>query len=254
MGTVAKPGIVTGLHIEAAMIRKFSPKNRSEPVISCHGPGPEAASRAAKELISKGVGGLVSFGFAGGIDEQIAAGTIVLATEVRDGRHDGTRSTDRWRQAVREAVQWRRQPVEEAIAAVDEIVSDVADKTRLRYQTGAAIADMESFAVGRAAHDAGLPFIAIRAVSDPALQSLPIMAIDAVDAHGKLRPGRVLWSLIRHPGQLRELIRLAGNTRAASEALGEVVRQISPDFRLPDFRGQLIRQLREVGGPLSELR
>ena len=251
MGAIANPGIVTGLHAEVALIRKLSPNNQSELLISCHGPGPEAARRAATELIGKGVGGLISFGFAGGIDERLAAGTIVLATEIRAGRYDGTRSTDQWRRAVRDAVEWSRPPIEEPIAAVDNIVSEAGDKTRLRYQTDAVAADMESFAVGRAAHDAGLPFIAVRAISDPALQSLPIMALDAVDAEGKLRPGRILWSLIRHPGQLRELARLSGNTRAASEALSEVIRQIAPHFCLPDFRSQIIRQLREAGDPLS---
>lgn len=251
MGAVANPGIVTGLHAEVALIRKLSAKNQAKPLIACHGPGPDAAGRAAKELIGKGVGGLISFGFAGGIDERLAAGTIVLATEIRAGRYDGTQTTDQWRQAVRDAVKWNRSPIEAPIAAVDKIVSNAGDKTRLRYQTDAAAADMESFSIGRAAHDAGLPFIAIRAISDPALQSLPIMALDAVDAQGKLRPGRILWSLIRHPGQLRELVRLADNTRAASDALGEVIRQISPVFCLPDFRGQLIRQLREARDPLS---
>ena len=251
MGTVANPGIVTGLHVEVALIRKLSPKYQSELLISCHGPGPEAARQAANELIGKGAGGLISFGFAGGIDERLAAGTIVLATEIRAGRYDRTRSTDQWRQTVRSAVKWSRPPIEAPIAAVDKIVSEAGDKTRLRYQTDAVAADMESFAVGRAAHDAGLPFIAVRAISDPALQSLPIMALDAVDAQGKLRPGRILWSLIRHPGQLRELVRLADNTRAASEALSQVIRQIAPRFCLPDFRGQLIRQLRGAGDPFS---
>ncbi|NNE21078.1 MAG: hypothetical protein HKN11_00575 [Rhizobiales bacterium] len=251
MGAIANPGIVTGLHAEVALIRKLSASNQSEPLISCHGPGPEAARRSANELISKGVGGLISFGFAGGLDERLAAGTVVLATEIRAGRYDYTRSTDQWRDAVLNTVNWSRPPIEEPIAAVDKIVSEASDKNRLRYQTDAVAADMESFAVGRAAHQAGLPFIAVRAISDPALQSLPIMALDAVDADGKLRPGRILWSLIRHPGQLRELVRLADNTRAAADALSEVVRQVAPHFCLPDFRRQIIRQLREVGDPLS---
>ena len=254
MGPVANPGIVTGLHAEAALIRKLSPKTGTKPIVVCHGPGPDPARSAAKELIAQGVGGLISFGFAGGIDESIAAGKIVLASQIRDGRRDYTKTTDLWREAVRQTVNWTTDPIEAPIAGVDEIVSEAADKTRLRYETGAIAADMESFSVGEVARDAGLPFIAIRAVSDPALQTLPVLALEAVDEKGRLKIWRVLFSLIRHPGQIGELRRLAKNTRAATSSLTEVCEQIAPHFCLPDFRSQLIRQLRAAGGHHSQLR
>jgi len=80
-----------------------------------------------------------------------------------------------------------------------------------------------------------------------ALQTLPIMAVDAVDHNGKLKPWRILWSLIWQPGQLGELRRLAANTRAATNSLEMVCRKTLPDFYLPKARGNTIRQLREAG-------
>ena len=251
MGPLGRTGIVTGLQGEAALIGKHVRKLERQPIVACRGPGPDNARRAAADAVSSGTEGLISFGFAGGIDETIDAGTVVLASEVRAGRQQSIATNDLWRETIRDEIAGLVEVVEEPIAASDAIVSDAAEKTRMRYQTGAVAVDMESLAVGEIAAQAGLPFLVIRAISDPALQCLPIMAIDAVDEAGRLRFWRILWSLIRHPGQLGELRRLAGNTRAASDALTAVCRLTAPDFCLPDFRGNLIRQLRVAGGSPS---
>ena len=210
----------------------------------CRGPGPEAATKAAEELIAQGVGGLISFGFAGGVDEQVAEGTLVLPGEIRQGRYDTAVTNDAWRQAVFKKIRPKLKPLLAPMAAVDEIAVEASDKTEIRYVTGGVAADMESFAVVRAARKAGLPAIAIRAVSDPALQSLPILAVEAVDNDGNLRPWQIIRSILFNPGQIGELRRLAKNTKAASHALMTVCQEISPDFCLPDFRSILIRQLR----------
>ncbi len=251
MGPVAGPGLVTGLHGEAALIGKHFEDLDRRPMVGCFGPGAISARRAADDLIAKGAGGLVSFGFAGGIDKTIAPGSIVLASEIRSGRQETLPTNSTWRQAVRSRLGSDVEVIEAPIAAVDKIVTQASDKTRLRYKTGAVAIDMESLAVGQAAADADLPFIVIRAVCDPALQSLPVMALEAVDENGRLRLWKIFFSLVRHPGQLGELRRLALNTRSAANALGTVCRRIAPGFCLPDFRGVLIRQLREAGEPHS---
>ena len=244
MGSVGRTGIVTGLQAEAALIGKHVRELDHQPIVVCRGPGQINARKAAEDAATDGAAGLISFGFAGGIDDTVTAGTIVLASEVRVGRQETVTTNDQWRMAVCDKIAGSVSVIEEAIAATDEIVREAAEKTRLRYQTGAVAVDMESLAVSQVAAATGLPFIVIRAVSDPAVQSLPIMAIDAVDDAGRLRFWRILWSLFRHPGQLGELRRLAENTRAAGDALAAVCCLTAPEFCLPDFRGNLIRQLR----------
>ncbi len=240
-------GVVTGLHAEAALVGKHAGPLDWKPEIACLGPGAAAAREAAKSLVDRRVSGLVSFGFAGGIDENIEAGTIVLASEIRSGRQGSLPTNDQWRRALYKTICDDVSVIEAPLAAVDEIVAKTSEKTRLRYKTGAVAIDMESLAVGETALAAGVPFIAIRAISDPALQTLPIMAADAVDHNGKLKPWRIFWSLIRQPGQLGELRRLAANTRAATNSLDMVCRKTLPDFYLPKARGNTIRQLREAG-------
>lgn len=249
MGSVT-PGIITGLTTEAAIIAKTPGTSPGNPLVICNGPGPRAARAAAEEAIDAGVGGLVSFGIAGGIDDSVAPGTLLLPREVRDGRINTYRTDDDWRRAIETAVPNGARPIDAPIAAVDRIVRSAEEKTRIRYKTGAVAVDMESLAVAEAAHEAGLPFVVIRAVCDPALQSLPILTEDAIGADGNIRPWKVLWSLVRNPLQLKELSRLATNTKSAMATLHHASSALAPDFRLPDYRGKLIRRLREVSSGL----
>ena len=62
---------------------------------------------------------------------------------------------------------------------------------------------------------------ATAAVSDPAHRPLPPAALVALDPAGRVRLGAVLASLLRHPGQIPDLIALA---RAAGRA-GATLRQ-----------------------------
>ena len=251
MGSLGPVGIVTGLQAEAALARKHANETGAKYLVACHGPGPDQAGKAARDLIRQGAEGLLSFGLAGGLDDNIAAGDVVLATEIREGRYQAVRTTALWREDVFRKLDLERPVIEAPIAASDNIVREASDKTRLKYKTDAVAVDMESFAVGKAAEHAQLPFLAIRAISDPALQTLPVMAVEAMSADGKVRAWKVFWSLIRHPGQIGELRRLAKNTGLATSALVQILGQLGPDFCLRDYRSDLIRQLRAVQIRLS---
>ncbi len=249
MGPV-KPGIVTGLTSEAAIIARTPGTSPGHPLVVCKGPGQKAARVAAEQAIDAGVDGLISFGIAGGIDNSVTPGTLLLPREVREGRINTYKTDDEWRSAIKAAVRHEACPNEAPLATVNRIVRSAEEKTRIRDKTDAVAVDMESLAVAEAAHEAGLPFVVIRAVCDPALQSLPMLTEVAVGADGNIRPWKVLWSLMRNPLQLKELPRLSANTRSAMTTLFHASSALAPDFRLPDYRGRLIRQLRATGSGL----
>ncbi|MEX2453099.1 MAG: hypothetical protein WD470_00255, partial [Rhodospirillaceae bacterium] len=88
-------GIVTGLQEEADIVRDaleaapFAIAGNpalalDSTAVSCHGPGAARAAAAAAELIAGGARALLSFGVAGGCDPALPAGTVVLATGIRD--------------------------------------------------------------------------------------------------------------------------------------------------------------------------
>jgi hypothetical protein len=97
-------------------------------------------------------------------------------------------------------------------------------KRELAQATGACAVDMESGAVAEAAVRAGLPFLAIRAISDPLDFSPPPVLLDAVRPDGSADLARLLPLLVRGSLAVSTLLRLAMGSRAACAALSAVVR------------------------------
>ena len=69
------------------------------------------------------------------------------------------------------------------------------------------------------AAEAGIPFMALRAIADPAWHGLPAAALLPLDEHGRPRLGAVFGSIMKKPGQIPGLIVTAFDTRAALKAL-----------------------------------
>ena len=78
---------------------------------------------------------------------------------------------------------------------------------------------MESHHVARAAAAHGLPFIAIRAISDRADQALPACFAGFVDAQGGTKMSAVLAALISGRVSLRELLAAGSSSRLAHRTL-----------------------------------
>jgi hypothetical protein len=91
---------------------------------------------------------------------------------------------------------------------------------------------MESHGVGAAAAAAGLPFIVVRAVADPARRALPPAALAGIGQDGRRRPLAVLLRLALRPLDIGDVLRLAGDSRAALRSLGRVASVALPQFGL----------------------
>ncbi len=68
----------------------------------------------------------------------------------------------------------------------------------------------------------------LRAVADPAGFALPPAAAIGLDEAGRIALLPVLGSILRHPGQVPALLRLARHTRAALAALERAAAALSP--------------------------
>jgi hypothetical protein len=88
-------GIVTGLAAEQNCLRALPVADW--PRVRCFGMGPEAAGKAASELLGQGCAALLSFGLAGGLDPLLRPGSVVIADAIVTERGE-LFSTDRaWR-------------------------------------------------------------------------------------------------------------------------------------------------------------
>lgn len=219
-------GIVTGLAVEAEVLRAA----KVAAAVRCCGARPDAALEAARQLIAEGAQALLSFGVAGSLVAIAQPGHVVLADEVV--LPDGTRlpcaaqwHADLAARLSRLAVRLHRGPI--AGSAIPVCSADA--KHALRQHTGALAVDMESHAVAKAAAEAAVPFLALRAVADAADQSVPGFAMTGVDAAGHTRLMPVLVGLVRQPGALPDLLRLRRHFNAALAGLRLAAALASPD-------------------------
>ncbi len=183
--------------------------------------------------IAQGADAVLSFGIAGGLDPRLGPGAAILARSVRAG-------SERW--AADEA--WRARLADRLPAA---LVADLAgveapvltprDKEALHAATGALAVDMESHVAARLAAAHGLPFAALRVVCDPAARAVPPAAAAGLREDGGTDAGAVLRALLRSPGQLPGLLRLALDARTAFAALGRSRAAAGPGFAFPAARG-----------------
>jgi adenosylhomocysteine nucleosidase len=216
MGHVRRLGVVTGLQREADALRRSF--GAATPPIVCSGADPGRAAAGATELASGGCDLLVSFGFAAGLQASLAAGDIVLADRVLTVEGNAYATDAAARSHLAQALDrhgWRWQGG--GVAGVERVLASPADKREVARRTGAVAADMESGAIAAAA--AGLPFIVLRVVADPATRAVPSSILAALAGDGRLRAGALLAGLLRRPGEIAQLAALIGDGARVGPAL-----------------------------------
>lgn len=179
--------IVTGLRQEARIA--------SGPgmTVVCSSSNPRQLREMMTSFDPAMVRGIVSFGVAGGLDPVLRSGDVVIASEIV--------THERRYQAVCPAAEAlvalpgssRIRVLSGVLAGSEDVVLGPKAKSALRDKTGAAAVDMESHIAASYAEDNGLPFAAVRVISDPASRSLPALALDALKQNGKVD----LWKVIR---------------------------------------------------------
>jgi adenosylhomocysteine nucleosidase len=222
-------GVVAALDIEA---RSLGSRTRRRDglyevgdgtLVAVSGMGGAAAVGAAGALVDAGATALVSWGLAGGLDPRLQSGTICLPSVVvsRDG---ATFATDvHWREILAAAISQHVGVVSGTLLTSTAAIADVAAKAAAFAETGAVAVDMESVGVARIAALNRLPFVAVRAIIDTAVDTLP-RAVMAAGTEGRVRLARLFLGIVRSPREIAPLVRLAQRYRAATRALGAVAR------------------------------
>jgi adenosylhomocysteine nucleosidase len=150
--------------------------------------------------------GVISFGVAGGLDPSLRSGDVVVATEVLAGDTRWLAGLALNEELIASVALGRRRLVRGGLAGVEEVVVARDGKAALRSETGAAAVDMESHIAAAYAAEAGLPFAALRVISDSAFCALPELARSAIKPNGEIDLRKILRGLARDPLSLRALV------------------------------------------------
>jgi len=220
-------GVITGMTREADCLGFAAP---DAPLVRVAGASSARAYSLAVSLISEGCGALVSFGTAGGLVDGLAAGDLVLADKVIDPDGRVLETDMPWRERLLEAL-GGQQSVIGPLTGSDTVVATSDAKRALGVATSAISVDMESHAIGRAAHEAGVAFLVVRVIADPVPRAIPQWLMGSIALDGRTNYVAVLSGLAKHPWDLPALIGLAGNNAKAMATLGCVAGLAGPLFR-----------------------
>ena len=174
-------------------------------VVYCAGIGATNAARAARHAAQHDRPRLlVSAGLAGASDRSGKVGDVLRPAAVVDAE-------------TGKAFPARDTHARGVLVTVGSVVSRQR-KEELARQYRASAVDMEAAAVGAIAQEAGVPFVSVKAISDPL--DFPMPPLDRfIGPAGKLNLLHVMgWAALR-PGAWRALAALRRNSRKAAEEL-----------------------------------
>ena len=194
-----------------------------EVLVGHTGVGPAAAAENIAALLAfHRPRMLISTGFAGGLDPRLATGDLLIATNF---------SAPELVAKSRALLANDPRTFFGALTSQPRVAETVAEKSALAAATGALAVDMETAAVAAACARAGVPLLAVRAISDSALEALPVPFAEWFDlAAQRPRPlGLVRW-LVRHPAQISPFARFVRGLTPARHAFTRFVSAFIAEF------------------------
>lgn len=153
---------------------------------------------------------ILSAGYAGALHDDLKVGDTMLVSRVLDS------GGEEW------PVPWPGESYDCPLLTMPHFIATPEEKRDLAIKHRARIVDMESAVVARECAKRGIPFGCLRAISDTVEPALSPQIVRLL-SNGRVPVGRLSLAILRKPGLVPELIRLARQTRLASFRLGEAL-------------------------------
>jgi adenosylhomocysteine nucleosidase len=176
-------------------------------VAACAGAGQAAATRAFAAVEEDAPVDLVfSLGWAGALKPDLVPGSAHNVAGVIDAR-----TGERFRCDAYAGNLW---------LVTSPKVADHTEKLRLAATYPAALVDMEAAAIARLASMRGIPFYAIKGISDSLDARLPDLN-RFLAADGRFHTGRFAFCSLFRPGYWPSLVKMGENSKKASQNIAE---------------------------------
>jgi len=191
--------------------------------------GKVRAEQASQKLLATGANALISWGFAGALAERIKAGDLLLPSNIINRKGHCFPIDPAWCQRLQRQLSPYLNIHNGGLVSSDSVIADDEQRRQMQRQYDAAAVDMESVAIAACAEQAGVPFVAIRAISDTNGIPIPGTVTRAIDPYGRLHCGG-LMRLLAQPQYWPLLWRLSRDARAATITLTKTARLAGPSL------------------------
>lgn len=174
--------------------------------VICSSSNPVQLREMMTSFDPKSIRGIVSFGVAGGLNPALKSGDIVIASRIVTANRRWSTEASLTEDLVALPMKRGRSIVSGVLAGVEAVVLGQVGKEALRATTGADAVDMESHIAARYAEYNGLPFAAVRVISDPSHRALPQITMNAIKPNGNVDVWKVMRGIARDPRTIPHLI------------------------------------------------
>ena len=223
---MSKTGIVTALRSEMNCLTQSRPepnvatKINEQLLLVLSGMGSENVAAAIDVLLAEKVEGLVSFGTAGALGNDLKSGDIVIPANIVNANDEHQDISSIWRDNVIQKLETCPSVIHHGdIVTTSNVIANSADKQALREKTGAIAVDMESALISSAATLHNLPVIVIRVIVDEADTSIPTKVLDNTDAFGEVAIMGLMGAILTQPSLIKDLINLGSAFKAARHSM-----------------------------------
>lgn len=168
---------------------------------------------------------MISAGFGGGVLPGLRVGDVVMAEQVLHWLGDGFEEVAAGFYGRNSAADSLSLP-RGVFVTCDEICGKRMLGSRLPEGVGNPVVEMESAAVARVAASQGIPFLGVRAISDPWDEELAFSIDDFCDEDKRVKPAKALTAILRRPRIIPQLVRLAYNSHTAAGSLAKAVERL----------------------------
>jgi adenosylhomocysteine nucleosidase len=225
--------ICFALKEEAVPFRKMAAGTAAAPAASIliTGIGRRNAEKSVREFLATHSPELVlTCGFAGGLNPDLKLGDVVFEIFPRSSRRESAQTEIKNQLEPTHVGCYEQLIIAGANPAkcfcAERIATTVAEKKKLRAETGADAVEMESAAIHAICRERRIPCATVRVISDTANEDLPLdfNALSKPDL--SLDYGKLAWAIARSPGKIGALLKLQKRTRFAAEQLASVLEKV----------------------------
>jgi adenosylhomocysteine nucleosidase len=225
--------ICFALKEEAAPFRKIA-AGKTGITILLTGIGRQNAEKSLREFLATHSPKLVlTCGFVGGLNPDLKLGDVVFELSNRRDEFHESQTEKEVRDSIGDS---RSSSLREKLLAsgakplkifcADRIATTVAEKKKLRAETGADAVEMESAAIHAVCRERGIPCATVRVISDTADEDLPLDFNALSKPDKNLDFGKLFLAIATSPGKIPALMQLQKKTKFAAENLAGVLAKI----------------------------